>query len=380
MSAFIAGLGGALLTMHQENVNYGSNFAPFAALFWLVLVVSLGSRTVEGAAQAGAAFALFDAILLKGAVFGWIFRSPDRIPGFFPLSPKWRFILFGLATIQFARHPEGLVENGKRRAHQRAEQALARVRRTGGEPPPAAPVRAGARRGDGRMSPPVLEATDIAKSFAGIVALDDVSLAVQAGERVGLIGPNGAGKTTFFNCVLGVIRPDHGTVRLDGEDISRLPVHARARRGIGRTFQRIELFAESTVREHLLIAERTRRGDGRLWRDLLGLGRPRPDELAACDEVLELLGPRRPRRRADRAPQPRAGSSGGGGSGADDPAEAAAARRAVVRPRPPGDGRPGRHAAGGAGASRGSPSCSWSTTWSLSRASPSGPTSSTSAA
>jgi branched-chain amino acid transport system permease protein len=141
VSAFIAGIGGALLAMHQENVNYGSNFAPFVALFWLVLVVSLGSRTVEGAAQAAAAFALFDAILLRGAVFGWIFRSPDRIPGFLPLSPKWRFVLFGLTTILFARHPEGLVEHGKRRAHHRVEQIRARVRRSGGRPaPPASAV------------------------------------------------------------------------------------------------------------------------------------------------------------------------------------------------------------------------------------------------
>jgi branched-chain amino acid transport system ATP-binding protein len=140
------------------------------------------------------------------------------------------------------------------------------------------------------MTAPVLEATGIAKSFAGIVALNDVSLHVGPGERVGLIGPNGAGKTTFFNCVLGVLRADRGAVRLDGEDISRLPVHARARRGIGRSFQRMELFPESTVREHLLIAERTRRADGRLWRDLLGLGRPRADELDACNEVLGPLG------------------------------------------------------------------------------------------
>ncbi len=126
VSAFIAGLGGAMLAMHQENVNYSSNFAPFAALFWLVLVVSLGSRTVEGAAQAGAAFALFDAVLLQGAIFGWILRSEDRIPGFLPLSPKWRLVLFGLATIQFARHPEGLVEHGKRRAGGHAERLLFR--------------------------------------------------------------------------------------------------------------------------------------------------------------------------------------------------------------------------------------------------------------
>jgi branched-chain amino acid transport system ATP-binding protein len=137
---------------------------------------------------------------------------------------------------------------------------------------------------------PALEALGITRSFAGIKALNEVSLSVQPGERVGLIGPNGAGKTTFFNCVLGILRPDRGTVHLAGEDVSRLPVHVRARRGIGRSFQRIELFPESTVREHLLIAERTRRANGRLWRDLIGLGRPRADELAACDEVLALLG------------------------------------------------------------------------------------------
>ena len=136
----------------------------------------------------------------------------------------------------------------------------------------------------------LLDATGITKRFAGITALDAVDLTVDAGERVGLIGPNGAGKTTFFNCVLGVLRPERGRVLVGGEDVTRQPVHRIARRGIGRTFQRIELFPESTVREHLLIAERTRRGDGRLWKDLLGRGRPRADEVARCDEVLGLLG------------------------------------------------------------------------------------------
>ena len=135
ISAFIAGLGGALLSIHQENVNYPNNFSPYAALFWLVLVISLGSRTVEGAAQAGAAYALFEAVVLSGAVFGWILRSEDRIPGVFPLDAKWRLILFGLGTIQFARHPEGLVENGKRKASARTDQVIAWwVSRRDGEP------------------------------------------------------------------------------------------------------------------------------------------------------------------------------------------------------------------------------------------------------
>jgi branched-chain amino acid transport system permease protein len=133
ISAFIAGLGGALLAIHQQNVNYPSNFSPFASLFWLVLVVSLGSRTVEGAMQAGAAFGLFDAVLLKGAFLGWLLRSPERIPGVFPMSPTWTYVLFGLGALQFARHPEGLVENGKRRSTEAVERWWA-ARRGGAAP------------------------------------------------------------------------------------------------------------------------------------------------------------------------------------------------------------------------------------------------------
>ena len=135
-----------------------------------------------------------------------------------------------------------------------------------------------------------LEARGVSKRFAGIKALADVDLVVDEGERVGLIGPNGAGKTTLFNCLLGVLRCDEGTVHVAGEDVTRLPVHQRARLGIGRTFQRIELFPDTTVREHLLIADRMRNGTGRFWRDLVGLGRPRADEVTRCDEVLDLLG------------------------------------------------------------------------------------------
>ncbi len=136
---------------------------------------------------------------------------------------------------------------------------------------------------------PVLEVEGMTKQFGRIVALEEASISVDAGERVGLIGPNGAGKTTFFNCMLGVLRTDRGRVHLDGEDISGLAVHQRARKGIGRTFQRIELFPESTVRDHLFVAERVHGRKGRLWKDLIGLGRPTAEELARCDDVLQLL-------------------------------------------------------------------------------------------
>ncbi|NBO53272.1 MAG: ABC transporter ATP-binding protein [Actinobacteria bacterium] len=140
------------------------------------------------------------------------------------------------------------------------------------------------------MSGILLDVRNIGKNFDAIAALSEVSVQVEAGERIGIIGPNGAGKTTFFNCVLGVLTPDTGTVYLASEDISQFPVHERARRGIGRTFQRIELFSGSTVRDHLLIAERIRRGTGNLWRDLTGRGKPRIEEIEACDHVLDLLG------------------------------------------------------------------------------------------
>jgi branched-chain amino acid transport system ATP-binding protein len=136
----------------------------------------------------------------------------------------------------------------------------------------------------------LLDARGISKRFAGIQALDDVSLAVQPGDAVGLIGPNGAGKTTFFNCLLGMLRPDRGTVHFDGTDITNAPIDRRARLGIGRTFQRIELFGGMTVRGHLLVAERSRLGTGRFWRDCLNLAQPTADERDRADRVLRLLG------------------------------------------------------------------------------------------
>ena len=107
--------------------------------------------------------------------------------------------------------------------------------------------------GDPRLR---VEAVDA--SFGGVRALADVSLDVRAGLVTGLIGPNGAGKTTLFNVVTGLLRPDQGRVSLDGHDITRLPPHRRAAMGLGRTFQRLELFGTLTVRENVLMAAETR--------------------------------------------------------------------------------------------------------------------------
>jgi branched-chain amino acid transport system ATP-binding protein len=136
----------------------------------------------------------------------------------------------------------------------------------------------------------LLAASGVTKTFAGITALDDVSIDVSQGEIVGLIGPNGAGKTTFFNCLLGMLRPDAGRVEFDGRDLSRVPPHKRARLGIARTFQRIELFSGMSPREHFLVAERVRNGRGALWKDVLFMGRPNAEEQKNAAAMLDLLG------------------------------------------------------------------------------------------
>jgi branched-chain amino acid transport system ATP-binding protein len=136
----------------------------------------------------------------------------------------------------------------------------------------------------------LLHAAGVTKTFEGITALDDVSLDVDKGEVVGLIGPNGAGKTTFFNCLLGMLKPDAGVVTFAGHDLSRVPTHQRARLGIGRTFQRIELFSGMSPRQHFLVTERVRNGSGALWKDVLFKGRPNGDENERAQAMLELLG------------------------------------------------------------------------------------------
>jgi branched-chain amino acid transport system ATP-binding protein len=87
----------------------------------------------------------------------------------------------------------------------------------------------------------LLEVDGMTKAFGGLVAVSNVSLKVAPGEVLGLIGPNGSGKTTLLNLIAGAIRPDAGTIRMDGEDITRLPNHRRVRKRINRTFQLVRM-------------------------------------------------------------------------------------------------------------------------------------------
>lgn len=137
---------------------------------------------------------------------------------------------------------------------------------------------------------PLLQVSGVSKTFGGIAAVSSVNLVVGRGESVGLVGPNGAGKTTLFNCICGQLQPERGSIELDGRELLAMPTFKRARLGIGRTYQRVEIFPDMTVRDHLVVAVRSRGRQGRLWKDLCNMSAPTPEERERVKAVLELVG------------------------------------------------------------------------------------------
>jgi ABC-type branched-subunit amino acid transport system ATPase component len=114
-----------------------------------------------------------------------------------------------------------------------------------------------------------LQTIGLSKNFGALVATDNLSLTIERGARHALIGPNGAGKTTVVNLLTGVLSPSGGRVLLEGNDITKLSVHARALRGLSRTFQINQLFADLSPLETIALAVSERRGEGDgFWRRL----------------------------------------------------------------------------------------------------------------
>jgi branched-chain amino acid transport system ATP-binding protein len=120
----------------------------------------------------------------------------------------------------------------------------------------------------------MLRLEDVTVRFGGLIALKEVSFAMGAGEILGLVGPNGAGKTTLFNTISGLVRPRSGRILFEEREIGRLPLHRRARLGLGRTFQIPQPMHHLTVRENLTVAQ------------VFGAGNA---DDARIDEILEVM-------------------------------------------------------------------------------------------
>lgn len=126
-----------------------------------------------------------------------------------------------------------------------------------------------------------LEVSGVCMAFGGANVLSDVSVSVPAGAVTGLIGPNGAGKTTLFNVVSGLLTPKSGRITIEGRDVTRAGPATRARRGLARTYQRLELFTSLTVRDNVRVAGEIRNSWGR---------RGRIDVRSETARTIELVG------------------------------------------------------------------------------------------
>lgn len=137
----------------------------------------------------------------------------------------------------------------------------------------------------------LLQVESLSIAFGGVKAVDNVSFTVEPGEVFTIVGPNGAGKSTIFNLISRLYEPSGGRIIFDGQDITQLPAHDIAGRGIARTFQNIELFDHSSVLQNLLIGRHARRTT-RWYEDILFLPRVRQAEREhrrIVEEVIDFL-------------------------------------------------------------------------------------------
>lgn len=227
ISGALAGVAGTLFMLDQRTAR-ADQFDLTQSLFFLSMAVVGGLARLGGAVTAGIIFA---------GVYEVFFRV-RALDGYLPMFSS------GLLLLMLLVSPGGIagMAGRARRARPDTPRAPSPVQRS---------TMADARAPGGAV---ILGVAGITVRFGGLVAAEDVSLEVRDGEIVGLIGPNGAGKTTVFNSISGMNQPAAGRIHLFGEDVTALPPHERARRGLGRTFQAIQLFRDMTVEDNLLAA------------------------------------------------------------------------------------------------------------------------------
>ena len=266
ISAFLAALAGALIGVARTTVS-AQDFQPLTSLTFLALIMIVIGREPWDAVLAGLSWYVVPSYLSGGNV------------------PIYLTLLFGASAVLLAVLPA-----------------------SAGGPPPA--IRIAIDRVFGRDKPPRrraplspvpelevaratgtgLEANGLVVRFGGLVAVDHVNIAVPLGQVTGLIGPNGAGKTTFFNAVSGLVRPAEGTVGLNDRAVTHMRPGARARAGLGRTFQDMRLFESLTVRENVALGREGAYAGRNPLSHLASRATASREVQRATDEAIELCG------------------------------------------------------------------------------------------
>lgn len=311
VSGFLAGAAGNLIIIEQRTI-VPDQFGVPVSLFYLSIAVVAGLKRLGAVALVAVLFAaldqlFFDVPALAGyleVVSSGLLVTAILLQAHSQALAPLRGLLQGvgasaLGSLSRAMRP---LERTSRRAGQIGSEfsrglirSVSRGRRpklgdrdsTG--PPVSVPH--GSESPNGRRSEPdsiVLEGREITVRFGGLTAVSNASLLVRRGQIVGLIGPNGAGKTTFFNALSGLNRPTHGSIWMFGRDVSDAPVHARAKMGLARTFQVLQLFSDLTVRENLLVATHVHNPSG-FVRHMFATDRAIAEEVRAQNRVREVI-------------------------------------------------------------------------------------------
>jgi sulfate-transporting ATPase len=241
LASFIAGIGGSLLAYRRGVVTFDS-FTALGGLALLSTAYLAGVTSVWGGVLAG---------ILSAS--GIAFIALDR---WVDLGEYFNVISGALLIATLIAHPEGVASGGHDLADRLARLSWWPGRATGPEPPvPPAVEQPAARPASAVLESAgsVLEVEDLRVRYGGVVAVDGVSLRVDAGTIVGLIGPNGAGKTSVIDAITG-FAPATGSIRLAGRPIGALAPHARVRAGLARTFQALDLYDDLSVEENVGVA------------------------------------------------------------------------------------------------------------------------------
>lgn len=264
-AAMIAGLGGILTTLYFPS----ALFSGYDAMTSITLV----SNAVIG----GVGYLLGPVVGGAGQNGGLGYQVLDTINS--SAVTDLSLVFGALTLIVLVQAPDGIVPLQARDLRRLAGKVLQRA----AQAPAVAAELSDLSSGAGpavRERETTLEATGLTVTFGGVHALDEVGFELRSGEVLGIIGPNGAGKSTLVDAVTGFAAPQRGSIRLDGSEIGRLGVTARARLGLGRAFQSLELFEDMTVHENLLVADDPG-GLAPWFSDLVRPGRPRLGPVAS---------------------------------------------------------------------------------------------------